>query len=84
MNNLTPTEYDRYVRQFGVRAALAQYPYTLSYRYSAQLIDHPDHTMFYTSERERAAHAAAIRGVGGTITGASGGDVSRVHQQEVR
>jgi hypothetical protein len=76
MENLTPTEYDRYVRQFGVRAALTQYPFTMSYRYAGQLAEHPDHTMFYASERDREQHARALRALGGKITGASGGNTN--------
>lgn len=76
MNNATQTEIDRFARQFGYHAANARYPYTLIYRYAGQLAEHPDHVMYYTRDDDRAAHAAAIKATGGTVTGASGGNTA--------
>lgn len=85
MDNKTPSEYDRIAFQFGVRHAAERYPYSMTYRYaepqrtaSGEVLGHHEWTMFYASENDRAEHARILRGLGGSITGASGGDTSRV------
>lgn len=76
MNNATQSEIDRYARQFGYQAAAARYPYSLTYRYAAQLAEHADHVLYYTNEQDRQAHAGYIAATGGKVTGASGGNTA--------
>lgn len=73
--NLTPTEYDQFTRVNGVRAALAQFPYTLCYRWASMNERAYDHTLFFSSELERQSFADGVRRLKGTVTGASGGDI---------
>jgi len=73
---LTPTEYDREVRQVGPRVAMGRYPYTMSYSYQGS---DNEWTMFYASETERSNHAMILRDLDGVITGASGGNLTGLH-----
>jgi hypothetical protein len=85
MDNKTPAEYDRIAFQFGARYALDHYPVSMSYQYarpqetgSGMVLGHHEWTMFYRSDDDREKHARILLALGGRITGASGGDVSRV------
>lgn len=77
VRNATTKEYDDYARWHGVEAAKLAFPVSLTYRFS--LTGSEDWTLYFTSDAERAKFARTVRGIGGRVTGASGGDVTGVY-----